>query len=290
VFLAPHQCWLYQMRHMYSEYEEVLSHQSEHIQAFLMLTSILERLNASLCDAVSGQTGSQAILERLEKADLFLVAMDGVRYWYRYHAMFADVLQFRLHQAQSDLVPILHRRAAEWYEDHGYADEAIAHRLQAEQIDLAIQSGDQSWMHMMRHRAIIKLMPARSDVIDTPLSSARVNDLEWVVAAPHVREQGLLLMPAVPLAQQHQLGEAPSQVLSVPAHKDVVEQLAEPLTERELAILHLMAQGLTYAEVSQQLVISVNTVRFHVMNMYSKLNVHGGVPNEEYSRAITESY
>jgi LuxR family maltose regulon positive regulatory protein len=121
--------------------EEVLQHQPENIQTFLLQTAILNRLTGPLCDAVigsppllgegQGEGAGQATLEWLERANLFIVPLDNERRWYRYHRLFADLLRKRLHQAQPDLVPILHSRASEWYERNGSMAEAIDHALSA---------------------------------------------------------------------------------------------------------------------------------------------------------------
>ena len=101
--------------------EEVLNRQPEDIQTFLLHTSILERLCGSLCDAVTGQSAnSQEKLERLDKANLFLVPLDEEHHWYRYHHLFADLLRARLHQSNGiQALAALHLRAAEWYEQNG---------------------------------------------------------------------------------------------------------------------------------------------------------------------------
>ena len=78
--------------------DEVLDRQPPRVQSFLLQTSILDRLVAPLCDAVTGQKDSQAILEALEAANLFLIPLDGERRWYRYHHLFADLLRQRLQQ------------------------------------------------------------------------------------------------------------------------------------------------------------------------------------------------
>ena len=111
--------------------EEILNQQPPTIQEFLLKTSILERLSASLCDTVTGGDESQRILTRLEKANLFLVPLDDERRWYRYHHLFADLLHSRLEQTQPDLVPALHHRASDWYEHRGLTAEAVNHMLAA---------------------------------------------------------------------------------------------------------------------------------------------------------------
>ena len=80
--------------------EEVLERQSEQVREFLLETSVLERLSGELCDAVTEGTGSQALLEQVERAGLFLVPLDEVRGWWRYHHLFADLLRARLLEEQ----------------------------------------------------------------------------------------------------------------------------------------------------------------------------------------------
>jgi LuxR family transcriptional regulator, maltose regulon positive regulatory protein len=111
--------------------QEVLDRQPKPLRTFLLETSILERLSGPLCDAVCGRTGSQQLLEQAERANLFLVPLDEVRGWWRYHHLFADLLRARLHQQQPERVPALHRAAAAWHEAHDLADEAIGHALAA---------------------------------------------------------------------------------------------------------------------------------------------------------------
>lgn len=120
--------------------EEVLRRQTETTQSFLLKTSILERLCGDLCDALlqpeSGpaQPGSalpqaQAILEELEQANLFVVPLDDERRWYRYHRLFADLLQSRLLQSLPGETAALHSRASVWFEENGLIADAIGHAL-----------------------------------------------------------------------------------------------------------------------------------------------------------------
>jgi LuxR family maltose regulon positive regulatory protein len=111
--------------------EEVLQRQPDRVQAFLLQTSILGRLSGSLCDAVTGQGGGKATLEALDRGNLVLVPLDDRRRWYRYHHLFADVLQARLLDEQPGQVPDLHRRASAWYEQNGEQSLAIRHALAA---------------------------------------------------------------------------------------------------------------------------------------------------------------
>ena len=117
--------------------EEVLQRQPEHVQQFLLQTSILDRLSGPLCDAVTGQDGGKAKLAALERGNLFLVPLDDRRRWYRYHQLFADVLHARLRDEQPDHVPELHRRASGWYAQNDEPSEAIRHALAAQDFERA---------------------------------------------------------------------------------------------------------------------------------------------------------
>ncbi|UCC75826.1 MAG: tetratricopeptide repeat protein [Anaerolineales bacterium] len=160
--------------------EEVLEHQSENVQTFLLRTAILDRLTGPLCDTVrfgeteiagrlaraatpsgdaqragTGETRSdrgngQAILETLERANLFIVPLDEERRWYRYHHLFADLLRRRLCQRQPDLVPKLHHRASLWYERNRFVDDAVEHALRGldfeRAADLIEGAAEELWL------------------------------------------------------------------------------------------------------------------------------------------------
>ena len=118
--------------------EEVLRQQPPGVRDFLLQTAILDRLTASLCEAVlagteqEGEVGdAQAMLEYLDRNNLFVLALDDERRWYRYHRLFGDLLQQRLMRERSDLLPSLHRRASEWYEGSGLIEQAVDHALAA---------------------------------------------------------------------------------------------------------------------------------------------------------------
>jgi LuxR family maltose regulon positive regulatory protein len=116
--------------------EEVLARQAGDVVSFLLETSLLDRLCGPLCDAVTGRTDGQEMLERLDAADLFLIPLDEERRWWRYHHLFADLLQVRLQHERGEQVPDLHRAAAGWHVEHGFPDEAVRH---------AAAAGDVAW-------------------------------------------------------------------------------------------------------------------------------------------------
>jgi ATP/maltotriose-dependent transcriptional regulator MalT len=119
--------------------EEVVGRQSAFVQTFLLKTSILKQLSAPLCDAILEQSGSQQVLEQLERANLFIMSLDTQRHWYRYHALFAEALRHQLEQTQPAIVPILHHRASQWYARQGRLNEAISHALTAQQWQWAAE-------------------------------------------------------------------------------------------------------------------------------------------------------
>jgi len=145
--------------------DEVLERQDEQLRGFLLETSVLDRLSSALCDAVTGRTGSQAMLEQVEGAGLFLVRLDEVRGWWRYHHLFADLLRARLQAEQPARVEALHRAAAAWYEEHDLADDAVRHALAA---------GDPAWA--------ARLIERYFDAVFLPGERATVQ--RWQAALP----------------------------------------------------------------------------------------------------------
>jgi LuxR family transcriptional regulator, maltose regulon positive regulatory protein len=145
--------------------EEVLERQPDTIRGFLLETSVLEQLCGALCDAVTGRSDSQRLLEAIERANLFLVPLDEVRGWWRYHHLFADLLRARLHQQQPERVPQLHRAAAAWSEAHGLADDAVHH---------AVAAGDATWA--------ARLVEQHFDALFQPSEGATIQ--RWLAALP----------------------------------------------------------------------------------------------------------
>ncbi|MCX6029240.1 MAG: LuxR C-terminal-related transcriptional regulator [Chloroflexi bacterium] len=173
---------------------EVLDRAPEPLRAFLRQTSVLDRLSAPLCDALTGRDDSQAMLEQLEAANLFLTCLDNRREWYRYHVLFAEVLRLTLTPAERSE---LHKKAARWFQANGWGELAVHHaRLTAE----------------------------------TP--------------------------PATGTAGRHALSQP----------------LVEPLSEREIEVLRLIAEGYANAEIAGKLYIATGTVKRHINNIYGKLD------------------
>src|SRR5262249_32134767 len=129
--------------------EEVLAGQPEPVLRFLLETSVLDRVCGPLCDAVTGRTGGQEMLEELDRANLFVVPLDEVRRWWRYHHLFADLLRARLERERPAALPGLHHAAAAWHEKNGFADEAVRH---------AIAAGETGWAAQLVERYVETLL------------------------------------------------------------------------------------------------------------------------------------
>jgi LuxR family maltose regulon positive regulatory protein len=188
--------------------EEVFWQQPPDVQDFLLRTSILDRLTASLCAAVSGRDDSREVLLALEQANLFIVPLDSSRQWYRYHRLFADLLrqQFRI-AGLADVAACLHERASEWYEAEGFPDDAVQHALAASDweraADLIPRFGDALMM--------------RGEIV-TLLGWLRSMPEEEVRARPGLclAQSWALILTGEPGAAQSYLGEAEGSVQDDP--------------------------------------------------------------------------
>src|SRR5690349_19118445 len=161
--------------------DEVLVGQPGPVRAFLLETSVLERLSGELCDAVTGRAGGQAMLQDIERVGLFLVPLDEVRSWWRYHHLFADLLRARLQAEQPGRAVVLHRAAAAWCEEHDLADDAVRHALAA---------GDPAWAARLVERYVETLL-GRSE--GTTLR-------RWLAALP---AESVRMRPRLCLAQAY---------------------------------------------------------------------------------------
>ncbi len=117
--------------------DEVLHRQPDRVRTFLLQTSVLDRLSAPLCDALTGRDDGRGMLEALERDNLFVVPLDDKRHWFRYHHLFADVLRARALAEQPRQVPVLHQQASAWFERHGLPSDAVRHALAAEDFGRA---------------------------------------------------------------------------------------------------------------------------------------------------------
>src|ERR1700733_10267287 len=127
---------------------EVLERQREEVRRLLLRTSVLGRVNGELADLLTGGCGAERILQDLEEAGAFVVSLDADRSWFRYHRLFADLLQLELRHSEPGAVPALHVTAAEWYAGNGYPDEAVRHAQAARDWDLAGRLLSDHWLDL----------------------------------------------------------------------------------------------------------------------------------------------
>jgi ATP/maltotriose-dependent transcriptional regulator MalT len=306
-------------------FEEVLRRLPPEVQTFLSQTAFLKRLCAPLCETVTGVPDGQAMLERLEAANLFLIPLDRARQWYRYHQLFADVLQARLLPQQEEPLAVLQERAAAWFEAEGMVGEAIEHALAGGQFERAARLiARQGAGEPTIARLEASLETAEKQGREASALGARVllAKLHWHAGR---REQAVtVLQPALALAEREEhtrcfvaagpelipalrqaavQGIAPETVgrlltkleergaplagaLPGAASAGTSLPLAEPLSERELEVLRLIAAGLRNAEIAAQLFLSQGTVHRHLHNLYGKLGVSGRTNAVARARAL----
>jgi LuxR family maltose regulon positive regulatory protein len=138
-------------------FEEVFEGQPDEIKSFLLRTAILNRICADLADTITGRSDSQAILERFEHANFFIVPLDQSREWYRYHRLLIDLLRHRLSSTSIKLEE-LHERASRWYAAHGYLEEAIEHAIDGEHWTLACETIEEASDNRLRKGEIGTLL------------------------------------------------------------------------------------------------------------------------------------
>jgi LuxR family maltose regulon positive regulatory protein len=125
---------------------EVLERQPEQARQLLLRTSILSRVNGELADLLTGGSGGERVLQRLEEAGAFVISLDARRSWFRYHQLFADLLQLELRGTSPADLPALHEAAAGWYAEHGYPVEAVRHAQAAQNWALAARVLSDGWV------------------------------------------------------------------------------------------------------------------------------------------------
>ena len=186
---------------------EVLDRQSEPVRRLLLRTSILERVNGELAGLLTGDSGGERVLQDLEAANAFTVALDARRSWFRYHHLFADLLQLELRRTAPDQVAGLHQVAAGWFAGHGYPVEAVRHAQAAQAWDLARRLLADHWpgLSLDGQAAVIHELlggfPAERLVADAELATVAAGDelasgsLEAAERYLGLAERGLASVP-----------------------------------------------------------------------------------------------
>jgi len=186
---------------------EVLDRQDEKVRRLLLRTSILDRVNGELAGLLTGESGGERALQDLEAANAFVVALDTGRSWFRYHHLFADLLQLQLRRTEPDQVTGLHQAAARWFAGHGYPVEAIHHAQAAQDWGLAARVLADHWpgLYLDGQAAVIHELlagfPAGQLVADAELAAVAAGDeaasgsLEAAERYLGLAERGLASVP-----------------------------------------------------------------------------------------------
>jgi LuxR family maltose regulon positive regulatory protein len=158
---------------------EVLDQQSEPVRRLLLRTSLLDQVNGELADLMSGGSGGERVMQELEQGNVFVVALDVGRSWFRYHQLFAELLQLELRGSAADELPALHAIAAGWYADHGHPVEAVRHAQAAQDWDLAARLLADQWVGLglgglgATAHELLSRFPAAVITSDAELSARR---------------------------------------------------------------------------------------------------------------------
>ena len=198
---------------------EVLQAHDPLMQTLMLRSSILERMSGPLCDALMEQQDSAGMLDALSRTNLFLVPLDDEGGWYRFHHLFAQLLQVELERREPGLVPALHRRAYAWHRDHGTTEEAIQHAMAAEAYAEAAELIEACWFsykNSYRYATILAWLRRLPDEIlggDVQLLLIQA----WVLSLSAEREEAALAIAAVERLGDHSAGLRPAGFSSVEA-------------------------------------------------------------------------
>ena len=161
---------------------EVLDRQPEQVRRLLLRTSVLERVNGELADLLTGSSGGERVLQDLEEANAFVVSLDVARSWFRYHHLFADLLQLELRRTEPGEVAALHELAAGWFADHGFPVEAVRHAQAAQDWDRAARLLADHWAALKLGgrtatvHALLAGFPAAASFADAELAAVAAAD------------------------------------------------------------------------------------------------------------------
>jgi LuxR family transcriptional regulator, maltose regulon positive regulatory protein len=192
---------------------EMLERQPSDVQAMLLRTSLVERVNGELADLLAGRSGSEQMLLELEDANAFVVSLDAPRTWFRYHHLLGDFLRLELRRSSADQVRELHRRAAQWFADHGHVVEAVRHTLAAgDWRDAARRVADHSFRWVLNGQAgtidaVLRLFPEGTSADHPGLAmahaAAELNHGRFEEAAAHLSLAEHHVQSAPPARRRH---------------------------------------------------------------------------------------
>jgi len=250
---------------------EVLDRQPDEVRLLLLRTSVLERVNAELADLLTGGSGGQGVLQDLEEANAFVVSLDAARSWFRYHRLFAGLLQLELRRSEPDAVTGLHGLAAGWFVGHGLPVEAIRHAKEAQDWALASRLLADHWPGMYLDgqaatvHGLLAGFPAAAHAGDAELAAVAAADelsqgsleaaerylglaeREAATVPASRRGQAQVLLGMVRLLAARQRGN-PSAVAEEAQRLEAVAEApdaAQPELGQELRALALISLGIT---------------------------------------------
>jgi LuxR family maltose regulon positive regulatory protein len=233
--------------------EEVLATQPPEVRDFLLVTSVLNRMCARLCDALTGRSDSAELISEIHRANLFLIPLDDEHRWFRYHHLFGDLLRHELTRTAPDRPAALHQRAARWYADHDDAAEAIGHALASGDGSLSSRLVAAHWRQPFNAgrletvRMWLNALPAELTATDASLSAARVwvaldtGRLEEVGAALDAAEASvppdthLMVLRALQMYKTGDVGGAAARLREISPSTD----------DRFIATVHQLVQGIS---------------------------------------------
>jgi LuxR family transcriptional regulator, maltose regulon positive regulatory protein len=284
---------------------EVLDRQSEEVRRLLLRTSVLDRVSGPLADVLTGRPGGERMLQDLEQAGAFVVSLDAGRSWFRYHQLFADLLQLELRRTEPKERVALHRAAAGWLAEHGHPVEAVRQAQAAEDWAMAARLLSDHWFDLYlggRGATVVELLarlPRRIVAASPELTTVQAaGDLvrgSLVDAGRHLA-QATGALTAVPADRRGRV-QVMLAVLRLFLARRLVDfpvaveggsvppRVAEQPTDSESRVLRYLPTHLTAPEIAAELWLSVNTVNTHMRHLYAKLGVHSR--HEAVDRART---
>lgn len=222
-------------------FEEVFSLQPAHLQDFLLFTACVEKFCPALANDLMQINDSYHIIKELEAANLFIIALDNHRSWYRYHDLFRQFLLLHFHALKPKKKSELHLRAIHWLEEGGYYESAFQHAVilnNWEKCEFLFSLIAEEKIDVGLQQALPSLLKALPDAMSLVLSQ------KYIEISPELPTESII-------------------------NKDLVE----PLTKRESQVMALVKQGLNNKEIAEQLFISLNTLKVHIRNLYGKMGV-----------------
>ncbi len=245
---------------------EVIQRQPGYIRDFLLQTSILERLNVQLCNAVTEQVGSQHILETLDQSRLFVIPLDDRRHWYRYHHLFAECLQAELARTKPDEVAIYHERASQWFSDHSFVAEAVQHAFAADNSQLAANliathARRMLWSQGGSHQMWQWLQQLPDDAVQSSphllIAITWLNLYLFGKYGPHINE---LLDKAFTLAQAPDAAYDPSEITKITTEIALIRLTVERLRGNQEQALQHSEQVLAQFQTLDEPLIKISTL------------------------------